>query len=114
MILRDMFGQDVEVDPTPYGAALAERVADHLAAGKDIAYFHRDGCGKGLFYATGEFLYGSVHDGCLWDDHPDRFSSREAFVAWLSQQTDETLFNGGNQPITRARLEAELSEAGGQ
>jgi len=111
--LNDNFDSDIEVDPAPYGIALAERVADHLTAGREIAYSHRDYCGMGLFFSRGGFEYSAVADGYPSSSDDNRsFSNREAFVAWLAQQSDVTLFNQGNQGISRARLEDELAKAG--
>jgi hypothetical protein len=110
------------IDTTPYGRLLAERVADYLLEQKKIAYNHRDYCGMGLFYREGKFLYGQVCDGDLGDWRGGSasvaaFPDREAFITWLSQQSDDSLYGHeeqdcffrGNQRITRARLEGELA-----
>jgi hypothetical protein len=97
-------------DQTPYGRALAERVADTLERGHSLGYSHRDYCGFGLEYAGGEFRYGAIWDGGL---DPDRtFADRAAFVTWLAAQSDAALSQADkpdpwvwdNQTLTRARL----------
>ena len=111
----------------PYGRELAERVADRLERGEALVYAHREYCGMGLCYTGSQYVYGEVMDGLVimpadlasWGVNPSRlkqrvFDSREAFVAWLAQQSDESLYGyelddpwrRGNQRITRARLEA--------
>jgi hypothetical protein len=97
-------------DPTPYGAALANAVADALDRGVAVTYTHRDYCGMGLCRTGGDYEYGPVYDGNLYDGA--KFPTHDAFVAWLAAQSDATLagredpapFNWDNQRITRARL----------
>jgi hypothetical protein len=97
-------------DPTPYGAALANAVADALDRGVILAYSHRDYCGMGLCRTDAGYDYGPVYDGLLYDT--TTFPTRAAFVAWLAGQSDATFagrddpspFNWDNQRITRARL----------
>ena len=100
-------------DRTPYGAALAEQVAAAVAQGKELAPYHRDYCGMGFDYRNQEFRYGEVWDGHYMEEPTLVFASREAFVAWLAQQSDQSLsrvedensWYWDNQTITRQRLE---------
>ncbi len=126
-----------EPDDTPYGEALARAVADALQKptppdrAPGLVNNHRDYCGMGLDYApvgtrdfdgaTGlrgapstvaQFRYGRVNDGFV-DKADLGFADREAFVAWLAQQSDRSLYGFdepewfvGNQRLNRARLEA--------
>lgn len=92
-----------------------------------LAYSHRDYCGVGLRYADGEYIYGELSDGELpstrelesWLSVPESmerriFESRDVFVAWLSEQTDQSLYGEdlqpqwlvGNQRLTVGRLVA--------
>jgi predicted metal-dependent HD superfamily phosphohydrolase len=108
------------LDPAPYGAGLAQRVAHYLKQGHGLGYGHRDYCGMGLELLDSRFCYGELNDGRMdppeeWrKDGPNRaFDSAEAFVAWLAEQSDVTLarleaadeFYHRNQTITRERLE---------
>lgn len=107
-----------EVDNTPYGIELASRVADHLERSGEIAYRHPYFCGVGLAFQKGEFLYGYVEEGgvaAFLDTTPvmRRFTDRESFIAWLAQQSDDTMYGWGeeapgNQRVTRDRLVEEL------
>ena len=111
----------------PVGAQVAEAVAKRLERGDMLAYSHRDYCGVGLRYADGEYIYGDVSDGQLpstqelqrWLAVPVRmerrtFENRDVFVAWLSEQTDHSLYGEdlqpewlvGNQRLTIGRLVA--------
>lgn len=120
-----------EPDGAPYGATLAEAVADALARGHVLAYNHRDYCGMGLQYVlegaplwsasfekvaapATEYRYGPFTDGELVESAGSRrFASRADFVAWLAAQSDRSLhgldevdpFFVGNQRLTRSRLE---------
>jgi hypothetical protein len=115
----------IESDPAryvPYGPELAAAVADLLVAGGVVADAHREYCGTGLCYSADHFIYDDVHDGIfqsLWSSPPEldkalaTFPDREAFVAWLASQCDDSLSGRGtddylNQRITRARLEEAL------
>ena len=110
----------------PIGTALANLVADRLERGSILAYQHRDYCGVGLRFGEQRYIYGEVNDGVLplpseckyWQEAGDIekliFASRADFIAWLAEQTDESLSGRSlsqtwlhdNQRLTRARLEA--------
>lgn len=98
------------LDRTPYGAALADQVADALDRGVALKYEHRDYCGMGLERGDGGYRYGPVMDGEIYGG--EVFLSRADFVAWLAAQSDVSLsgrenaepFVWDNQRITRARL----------
>lgn len=101
-------------DRTPYGPALAGRVADALAQGRAVAFSHRDYCGMGLRYRAQQFCYGELYDGDFIEEPQQVFASREGFVQWLAQQSDHSLarveeadfWYWDNQTITRQRLES--------
>jgi hypothetical protein len=112
----------------PYGAGLANKVADLLERGQSIVYGHSDYCGTGLRYVGGRFVYDEVWNGelsCLRQQPPalDRalqlFGDRATFVAWLAQQCDQSLsgrdrqdpYFWNNQRITRTRLERAVEVA---
>jgi hypothetical protein len=116
-----------DVDPdrrVRYGTDLATRVADYLMSGGAIAEAHREYCGTGLCYHDGRFIYDEVEDatfrsiGSSSDEPLATFADRNAFIAWLAEQSDETLSGRergnpwylDNQRITRRRLEQELSD----
>ncbi len=96
-------------DATPYGRALAEKVADALDRGVSVAFSHRDYCGMGLVKAPAGYVYGTFYDG---SPEPEQtFATRDAFVTWLAAQSDARLsgradgpFLWQNQRLTRARL----------
>lgn len=108
--------------PAPYGADLAARVAAVLENGHALCYGHRDYCGMGLVFVDGHFCYGEVWDGQMEDfdklakggENARLFSGKDAFVDWLSRQTDESLSRGRdthdfyrhNQTLDRERLVA--------
>jgi hypothetical protein len=112
----------------PYGAGLANKVADLLERGQSIVYGHADYCGTGLRYLAGRFVYDEVWNGelaCLRQQPPtfDKalkvFGDRAAFVAWLAQQCDQSLsgrdrqdpYFWNNQRLTRTRLERAVEVA---
>lgn len=98
---------------TPYGAALAEQVADALRRGERgfLGYGHRDYCGFGLEYKAGEYRYGSIWEGDL--EAHQTFPDRAAFVQWLAAQSDFSLSQvdtpdpwlWDNQTLTQQRLQ---------
>jgi hypothetical protein len=102
------------------GEALASEVANRLETGVVLAHQHRDYCGVGLRFGEGQFIYGEVNDGLLplpseckyWQEAGDIerlvFPSRSLFVAWLSEQTDETL-SGSDLPHTWLRRNQRLT-----
>ncbi|TCS32441.1 hypothetical protein EDC30_1235 [Paucimonas lemoignei] len=119
--------RSVVMSTEPYGRELAEAVANRLERGDILAYGHRDYCGIGLRYADGEYIYGEVSDGELpsraqlskWTDVPAQmerrvFSSRNLFVSWLADQSDESLHGRelqdkwlvGNQRLSKRRLDS--------
>jgi len=87
-----------------YGTALAESVAAELMTGRDMVYSHRDYCGIGLTWesATNRFRMGECMDGGVMGDLGTW--TEEEFVAWLAQQSDESLRGDGNQRISRGRI----------
>lgn len=111
------------------GVELAETIAALLEAGVFIHNYHQAYCGMGLRYVDGCFIYDAVEDGWLLSEEDLRkmgpsgpsqrrvFATREAFVGWLSVQTDESLsgremadpWYHGNQRITIKRLEAAVA-----
>jgi len=108
-----------------YGQGLAEKVADYLTEKGDICYSHRDYCGVGFCFRDGEYLYDHVTDGGFYGSwYPSspspirRFPDRTSFVAWLAEQSDNSLsgveereaFLRYNQRITRERLEKHVAE----
>ncbi len=106
-------------DRGPFGTALATRVADFLVAGGTIADAHAHGTGLGC--AGGRFIYDEVVDGgfrCLAERGRAplaAFDDRDAFIAWLAQQSDHSLSGRErgqdahhDQRITLERLEEAL------
>jgi len=97
---------------TPYGADLAQQVADAVARGRSLAPSHRDYCGMDFTYRNHQFHYGEVWDGHYMEDPQRHFNTREAFVQWLAQQSDHSLsrveesnsWYWDNQTITQQRL----------
>jgi hypothetical protein len=98
---------------TPYGPALAGQVAEALLRGLRLAHAHRDYCGMGLEYRNHQFYYGEVWDGYYVEEPKVTFATREAFVQWLAQQSDQSLsrveetdpWYWDNQTITQQRLQ---------
>ena len=106
----------------PVGNDLASRVADTLDAGHCLAYAHRDYCGMGLCKDGATYIYDEVNDGNIvrkrasdFAPSPDErleFKSRDAFIAWLQEQSDHSLSGQSlantwlhnNQRITVGRL----------
>ena len=112
-------------DTTPFGRALAEKVADYLIQKGDICYSHRDYCGVGFCFRDGEYHYDYVADGGFYGNWVSsspspirRFPDRDAFVAWLAKQSDDSLSGAEesqawvryNQRITREQLERHVVE----
>ena len=89
------------------GEVLAERVAAYLQLRghiSTISNVHRDFCGMGLFFDPfkGRFHHCEFHDGFPnFREGAERqdFGTKEEFVLWLSDQTDES-FRGAMPPIT--------------
>lgn len=112
-ILPDSF------DTTPFGHELTESIAEYLIRHRVLANNHPHYCGMGLFFRDGEFLYADVCDAGLGLYGTYRtFTDRTSFVAWLAQQSDQTLSGReeqsawlrGNQRLTRARLLKHLQQ----
>jgi hypothetical protein len=118
---------DPNVDPdrlVRYGIDLATSVADYLMSGGVIAEAHREYCGTGLCFHKGRFIHDEVEDArfrsiASSDAQPlAAFPDRAAFIAWLAEQSDESLCGRergnpwyvDNQRITRHRLEEELAQ----
>ena len=117
---RSVCGTPESIDTTPYGAELAGRIADYLVDRKEIVHSHPYYCGMGLFFRDHEFVYADVWDAGLgFEGTHAVFPTRDAFVGWLSRQSDDSLHGHdakeawlrGNQRITRARLEFVLASA---
>jgi len=98
---------------TPYGQALATKVAQALNRGA-LMNSHRDYCGMGLEKdAKGQYLYGEVWDGGLTPG-ARTFADKASFIQWLAVQSDASMANlqskdtwvWNNQVINRQRLEA--------
>ena len=90
---------------------MAQRVADRLKMKCDLGFSHRDYCGTGLTWYTGNFLYGHVYDGLVGSPAIKEFKNEREFVTWLGEQTDESLsgadedqFYRNNQRLTVNRL----------
>lgn len=111
--------------PDQVGMLMAKQCADKLETGAKLYYAHREYCGMGLHFAAGKFIYCEVFDGEMpsevqygqWKQHGPvgaftAFPDRDTFVAWLAEQTDDSLsgrelsdsFLHDNQRITIARL----------
>lgn len=102
-----------------YGVDLARRVAGYLRNNRSISNEHRDYCGVGLFFHnTGNFTVSYVMDG-FCDTTIRDFQNEDAFVEWLSVQSDYTMsgvndnlddFYLNNQRITREKLEGYIGD----
>jgi hypothetical protein len=106
-----------------FGRVMANKIADVLEKGETIVQGHQDFCGTGLAYIDGRFVYDDMRDGqlaCLGTTPPSFdqslavFSERNAFVAWLAGQSDQSLSGkrdhrdpwSRTQRITMSRLRA--------
>ncbi|MGK0289289.1 MAG: hypothetical protein ACI86H_000723 [bacterium] len=83
-----------------YGRELAEKIASYLGKYISLANSHRDYCGVGFCLDKDLFYYTHFQDG-----YPDnyeeytgspygwikKFSDRESFIEWLSEQSDQSL-----------------------
>jgi hypothetical protein len=111
-----------------FGRVMANRIADVLEKGETIVQGQKDVCGTGLAYIDGRFVYDDMRDGqlaCLntsppsFDQSLAVFSDRNAFVAWLAGQSDQSLSGkrdhrdpwSRTQRITMSRLRAVATEA---
>lgn len=101
------------------GRELATNVANNLLQGHVLAYHHPYYCGTGLVCIEGAYIHCQMGDWAL----PTKaeaiklqalkkqeclvFESHESFIAWLEQQTDESLLGpnrDNNQRVTINRL----------
>lgn len=96
-------------DPTPYGLALADQVAEALFQGYAFNYGHPAYCGTGFDVADGHFRYGEVWEGGV--EPRLTFATRPEFVRWLAEQSDALMAGppgAGHawdaQVVTRRRL----------
>lgn len=106
------------------GTALAEQVATRLEQGVTLAFDHPEYCGMGLQFVDGVYVYAEVQDGRLplprnlqggpmANMEHAMFTTRDAFVAWLAAQSDQSLsgatladeFLRNNQRLTLERLQ---------
>jgi hypothetical protein len=110
--LQDMKAA-IMANNTPYGPALATKVAEALNRGA-LMNGHRDYCGMGLEKdAKGQYLYGEVWDGGFAPG-VRTFADKAGFIQWLAAQSDASMANlqsqdtwvWNNQVINRQRLEA--------
>ena len=77
------------LNPT-YGRDLAERVALLLDRGGQIADCHAYYCGTGFVLENGRYCWAHIDDGYPGEELKS-FESRDEFVNWLSEQSDESL-----------------------
>jgi hypothetical protein len=111
-----------------FGRVMASKIADLLETGETIVQGQKDFCGTGLAFIDGRFVYDDMKDGrlaCLAQTPPSFdqslavFSDRNAFVAWLAGQSDESLSGkrehrdpwSRTQRITMSRLRAAVTES---
>jgi len=92
---------------TSFGKELAEQVADRLV-NCPLMHRHKMKAGRGIVrMEDGSFIYGEVADSQIYNPII-KFSARDKFVAWLSEQSEATLALKDRYPeenITRERLE---------
>lgn len=94
----------------PYGRALAQAVAEFLLRGGKICHSHPGYCGKALWTDGGAIVYGDADEGWLCTAGSTQWIQPEAFVHWLAEQSDHSLFGfdegglAGNQRINKAWL----------
>ncbi|RKH55812.1 hypothetical protein [Corallococcus aberystwythensis] len=84
---------EAHFDARPYGRALAQRVAELLDAGADLSIVldPREGVSRALWRsADGTYAQGLRY---IQGDSQAKqtFASREAFMRWLAEQSDESL-----------------------
>ncbi len=101
-------------DKTPYGTVLANQVSHYLEIGGTIGNVHRDYCGMGFICEASVYYYCIIGDG-YFTEHIS-FPNKEAFIKWLSEQSDYTMrlawmsednilpFYLDNQCITQEKL----------
>ncbi len=95
-----------------YGEPIASAVVEKLMSlpsEYDGLYFsHKDYCGIGMFYLKEKFILSTVYDGYNLDLIIAEFNSKNQFVTWLSNQSDQSMSLYGerfnNQTITKIRL----------
>jgi hypothetical protein len=114
----------------PLGRELAERVADFLEARPSpngICQVRRDHCGMGLFFnrSRNVFEHNEVYDGFPHGPATESFSTRVAFVDWLTGQHDlslrgplpdkadmKRLVLWDNQRLTKVDIETAINRKG--
>lgn len=101
----------------PIGNEVAVEFASYLEQGLVLCYRHRDGCGVGVRFAEGTFVYGHASEGDLptssefiaqgWCDSERReFPSHDEFVLWLAAHSSRSLSaEGDHQRLTKDRIE---------
>ena len=107
----------------PIGAELAKKVVGRLVKDADksgLWFSHRDYCGHGLMYSSGQFHLIEVYDGYADYSRPlHSWDDENAFRAWLGNQSDYSLsgaddsqpellanstFDLNNQRLTKQRM----------
>ena len=100
------------LETTVYGKTLATAVAKKITHGEGLYHSHRDYCGSGLFYYNDVFTLGMIHDGYGYSNPEDvvaTFDSEVEFIAWLSEENDQSMslytnqFN--NQSVSKIRID---------
>jgi len=114
----------MKVSSEPYGYALAEKAFEYLVQHGTISYNHYGYCGVGFAIVEGAILYThfdewlTYREGTQYIQGGDyigiikTFYSNQEFIAWLSDQSDLSLFGAesddpwytGNQRINKERL----------
>lgn len=89
---------EAHFDSRHYGRALAQRVAELLDAGADLSITvdPREGVTRAL-WRNGDGTYAHGFRYIQGDSKPKRtFASREEFIRWLAEQSDESLAKEGH------------------
>jgi hypothetical protein len=90
---REQARAEAHFDTRPYGRALAQRVAELMDAGADLSITMdpREGVSRAL-WKTGDGAYAHGFQYIQGDSQPQvTFASRDAFIRWLGEQSDESL-----------------------
>ncbi|CAM4209217.1 hypothetical protein [Corallococcus exiguus] len=88
---------EAHFDSRHYGRALAQRVAELLDAGADLSITvdPREGVSRAL-WRSGDGTYAQGLRYIQGDARPERtFASRDEFIRWLAEQSDESLAKEG-------------------
>ncbi|NNB94816.1 hypothetical protein HI113_13015 [Corallococcus exiguus] len=88
---------EAHFDSRKYGRALAQRVAELLDAGADLSITvdPREGVSRAL-WRSGNGTYAQGLRYIQGDARPERtFASRDEFIRWLAEQSDESLAKEG-------------------